>query len=80
LFQEETVMPVHRFIGYFFALAACSTLAFASFGPDAAVPQDTLAADASPYALPPPDSLSAPYSLGHRHRAGHLHLQIAQAQ
>jgi hypothetical protein len=79
-------MSVRLFAGYFLALAVCSTLAFASFGPDSAAPQDTLVSNPSvdtpsaPSIYPSPYSLSSPYSLMHRHRAGHLHLQIAQAQ
>jgi hypothetical protein len=71
-------MSVRLFAGYFLALAVCSTLAFASFGPDSAAPQDASASD------PAGDALSASYSWsyspGHRHRVSHLHLQIAQAQ
>ena len=69
-------MPAHRFIGYFFALAACATLAFASFGPDTAAPQDALTSPEYSYALSPLPT--------HRHKAVRQHLppaptQVAQA-
>ena len=65
-------MSARRFIGYFFALAACSTLAFASFGPDIAAPQDALTSDQCSYPLP--------YLPVHRHKAVRQHLPPAPTQ
>ena len=80
-------MPAFRFIGYFLALAACSTLAFASLAPDNETPQDASAS--APYSLVlPPASLvlpsasllSLPDSPVHRHKAVRRHFLPAPAQ
>ena len=65
-------MPAHRFLGYFFALATCATLAFASLGPDSAAPQDALTPDQYSDALP--------YLPVHRHKAARQHLPPAPTQ
>ncbi len=67
-------MPVRRFLGYFVALAACATVAFASFGGDDPAAPDSFAA-ASPYSALPISSLHV-----HSHKAAPKHVQIAQAE
>ncbi len=74
-------MPARRFIGYFLALAACSTFAFASFGPDEDAPQESTASAAYPDAVTPPDPLLfLPYSPGRRHKVMRAHLPAASTQ
>lgn len=64
-------MPVRLFVGYFVALAACATVAFASFGSDGA---DTPGSLASERPLP-----ASAFPV-HPHKLLPKPIQIAQAE
>jgi len=69
-------MPVRLFLGYFVALAACATLAFASFGIDSPGGSESFAAEQPYPALPAPDS---PFR-AHPRRTPLKHVHLAQAE
>ena len=69
-------MPARRFIGYFVALAACATTAFASFGIDGSEGAVSLAAGPTVSWQPLPASAFPVHS----HKLLSKHVQVAQAE
>ena len=69
-------MSVRLFMGYFLALAACSTLAFASSAPDQSAPPAFFDGGFPP----PPFGYPPHHAPLHHHKTMPRHVQMAQAE